>query len=115
MLFFAVLALACLTGCGKKETAAQPPASENAQTQSVASPTAPAQQQGAAAVPPANAPRPETYDATLTVRSIDSLRTLIVRKDWSYARQTLRQVEARPLTPEQRQYVDKLKAQIPAH
>lgn len=105
----AVLAIV-LNGCGKKE-GPPPPAPSAQETQTQAVPPANAPQQTAA--PQQQQPAPTTYDAALTARSIDYLRGQIVQKDWSQARAALKQVESRPLSPEQRQYVDKLKAQIP--
>jgi len=50
----------------------------------------------------------------VTARSIDYLKGQVARKNWPQAREALTTVEARSLTPAQRQYVDSLKAQIPA-
>ena len=97
-------------GCGKKAASPQQtPAPQNAQQDA---PPATAPQQAAA--PPAASAPPETYDATVTVRTIDYLRGQVAQKNWASAREALKRVEERPLSPQQRQYVDTLKAQIPA-
>ena len=106
--FLAICAAACLLGCGKKQPP-QGPSSQPAQPQPSAA--APAPPNPTAATPAAPA---ASYDATVTARSIDYFKGQIARKNWAQARQALIQIEGRPLTPEQRQYVDSLKAQLPA-
>jgi len=99
-----------LGGCGKKEApapsqTAQPGQTEQAPDPQVATPSAPA--------PEAATPSPRTYEATVTVRSIDYLKGQATRKNWPQVRLALKQIEGKSLTPEQRQYVDSIKAQIP--
>jgi len=97
-----------LVGCGKKETNSQiQPQSAPPQAASTA-PASPAPTS-----PSAPAGAPDSYEAAVTARSIDYLKGQIARKDWPKARRALGQVESRPLTPEQRQYVNSLKAQLP--
>ena len=110
--FLIISTAAFLIGCGKKKESQQP-----SQT---TSPAAPSQSDPAGAVPaPAgSAPPPaasptDSYDAVVTARSIDYLQGRVARKDWPQAREALKQVQGRSLTPEQRRYVDSLKAQIP--
>ena len=62
----------------------------------------------------ASQPRPPTYDEQVTQRSIDFLKTRVARKDWAMARQALKQLEKLPLTPQQQQEVDSLKAVVPS-
>jgi hypothetical protein len=99
-------------GCKKKETNSQfPPPSAPPQAASTApaSPD-PNPPSTAAPAPPA---APDSYESAVTARSIDYLKGQIARKDWPKAQRALGQVESRPLTPEQRQYVNSLKAQLP--
>jgi hypothetical protein len=49
----------------------------------------------------------------VTQRSIDFLKTRVTRKDWQTAREALKQLEKRPLTPQQQQEVNSLKALVP--
>jgi hypothetical protein len=108
----AVGAAICLLGCRKKETnpqtSSQSPPAQAASTPSAA--PAPVPPSSPEAAPPA---APDSYEAAVTARSIDHLKGQIVRKDWPKAQRALSQVESRPLTPQQRQYVDSLKAQLP--
>ena len=102
---------ACLLGCGKKQPAANasPPAQPNASALSSA-PNSPVALPAASATPAVPAASP---DAQVTARSLDYLKGQIARKNWGQARLALSQLEARPLTPQQRQYMDSLKAQMP--
>ena len=61
----------------------------------------------------ADSPVPSEAEAIITQRTIDYAKGLITRKEHQQAREALRQLEARPLTPAQRKAVDDLKAQIP--
>src|SRR5215467_5257672 len=102
-----------LTDCGKKKEAQQPSKPTSAAEASPPTPTA-----GAAPVAETTAPPPppnstDSYDAVVTVRSIDYLQGLVARKNWARARAALKQVQTRSLTPEQQRYVDSLKGQIP--
>lgn len=68
--------------------------------------------------PPADAadasqPRLPTYDEQVTQRSIDFVKTQVARKNWQAAREGLKQLENRPLTPKQQQDVNNLKALVP--
>ena len=110
--FLALGLVASLLGCRKSETKPQTsPAAGETQARSPASALpAPAPPPP----PPPGAPAaPTSYEAAVTARSIDYLKGTIDRKNWSGAQRALTQVESRHLTPEQRQYVDSLKAQIP--
>jgi len=101
-----------LVGCAKKETNSQiQPQSAPPQAASTA-PASPAPTSPSTPVP-APTGAPDSYEAAVTARSIDYLKGQIARKDWPKARRALGQVESRPLTPEQRQYVNSLKAQLP--
>jgi hypothetical protein len=104
---FVILVAAGVSGCKKKETPAQAASPDATNAQPAANAQAPNQPA------PAPAASTETYDAVVTARSIDYLRGQVTRKDWAQARIALKQVEGRPLTPQQRQYVDSLKSQIP--
>ena len=107
--FLIISAAAFLISCGKKKE------TQSSQTNSPAAPSQPAPA-AAAPAPAAPAPPPaaaDSYDAVVTARSIDFLQGRVARKDWPQAREALKQVQGRSLTPEQRSYVDSLKAQIP--
>jgi hypothetical protein len=52
-------------------------------------------------------------DTVVNDRSIAYLRSLVARKDYNRARQSLKMFEGRTLTPAQQQALDQLKAQIP--
>ncbi len=101
-----IVALACMAGCGKKET--KPQASSQSQPSSAAPDPAKSPAPATAPAAPAN-----TYEAQVTARSIDYFKGQIAQKNWAQARQALATVEARQLTPAQRQQVDSLKAQLP--
>jgi hypothetical protein len=112
ILCFVAVMLACLSGCGKKETpAAQAATAQKSAPDAAPPPQAPPQQTAASAQPPP--PAAQTYDAVVVARSIDYFRGQVTHKNWEQARAALKQVEGYQLTPEQRQYVDGLKAQIP--
>jgi len=49
----------------------------------------------------------------ITDRSIDYLKGLVARKEYQPAREALKTLESRTLTPAQRKTVNDLKAQIP--
>jgi hypothetical protein len=112
-LFLGICATIYLLGCGKKETS-QTSTSQSGQPQPTsAAPISP----NTPSAPPATAaaaPR-DSYEAQVTARSIDYFKGQVARKNWPQARQALAAVEARSLTPGQRQYVDSLKTQIPAN
>jgi hypothetical protein len=106
--FLVFFLAAGLSGCGKKEAPAPSQATpQPGQTEQVPDPRTATQ---AVAAPQA---APQTYDATVTVRSIDYLKGQVARKNWPQVRAALKQLEGKSLTPEQRQYVDSVKAQIP--
>src|SRR3954463_10017638 len=99
-----------LLGCRKHETKPQtstPPVEIQAGSPASA-PPAPA-----TASSPGAPAAPDTYEAIVTARSIDYLKGTVDRKNWPRAQRPLTQVETRHLSPEQRQYVNSLKAQIP--
>jgi outer membrane PBP1 activator LpoA protein len=99
---FAVWTSVLLIGCGKKgasqnEKAVQPQAAASAPVD------------GGDTSPPPVA----TYDEQVTQRAIDFLKARVARKEWDTARDALKQLEKRPLTPQQQQEVDRLKALVP--
>jgi outer membrane PBP1 activator LpoA protein len=97
--FFAVCGTAVLlAACGKK----------GADPKAVQPQVAPAATAADSSQPP-----PPTYDEQVIQRSIDFLKTRVVQKDWVAARDALKQIEKRPLTPQQQQEVNSLKALIP--
>jgi hypothetical protein len=103
--FLIICTAAFLFGCGKKKEMPQ-----SSQTNSPAAPSQSAPAQAVPAPPPASG---NSYDAVVTARSIDYLQGQVARKNWPRAREALKQVQGRTLSPEQRSYVDSLKAQIP--
>ena len=108
----ALVLLACAGGCGKKEkpAQAQSTSAQKSETDTAPPPQAPQQATTSGQPPP---PAAQTYDAVVVARSIDYFRGQVAHKNWDQARSALKQVEGYQLTPEQRQYVDSLKAQIP--
>ena len=86
-----------LIGCGKK----------GANTKTVQP------QEAQADAEDASQPRLPTYDEQVTQRSIDFLKTRVARKDYQTAREAIKQLEKRPLTPQQQQEVNSLKALVP--
>ena len=101
-----------LADCGKKKEAQPPSQPTSAGVPSQPTPTAAAAPvETAAPPPPPNST--DSYEAVVTVRSIDYLQGLVARKNWARARAALKQVQTRSLTPEQQRYVDSLKGQIP--
>jgi len=99
---FAVWTSVLLIGCGKKA------APHNAKT-------VPPEAGASAPVDGGDAPHPPvaTYDEQVTQRAIDFLKARVARKDWDTAREALKQLEKRSLTPQQQQEVDRVKAVVP--
>jgi outer membrane PBP1 activator LpoA protein len=94
---FVVVILALITGvstgCSKKEASSETATDESA---APVDPTAQAEN-----------------DAALVQRSIDYLEGLVNRQEFDQARQMLKQIETKTLTPAQQQKVNALKAKIP--
>ncbi|SRR6266436_6428835 len=110
--FLIVFTMVFLIGCGKKKETQQPSPSNSPAASPESAPAAGAPAPRLPPPPPEPSPT-ESNDAMVTYHTILHLRSVVSRKDWPHAAEAVKLVEARTLTPEQRRYVDSLKAQIP--
>src|SRR5215471_10817149 len=95
-----------LIDCGKKKEAQQSSPPTSAAVSSPPTPTAAAAPAAETTAPPSAPNSDDSYDAVVTIRSIDYLQGLVIRKNWARAREALKQVQTRSLNAEQKRYVD---------